>query len=65
VKKDANKSDIKKAYFDLAKKYHPDTNKDASAKDKFVEIQTAWDVRESPHGPSFRDFLQMPECYRS
>ncbi|KZP00910.1 hypothetical protein CALVIDRAFT_475395 [Calocera viscosa TUFC12733] len=44
VQKDASKSDIKKAYFDLAKKYHPDTNKDASAKDKFVEIQTAWDI---------------------
>ncbi|EJU01129.1 hypothetical protein DACRYDRAFT_89497 [Dacryopinax primogenitus] len=44
VKKDASKSDIKKAYFDLAKKYHPDTNKNASAKDKFVEIQSAWDI---------------------
>ena len=28
----------------LAKKYHPDSNKDESAKPKFVEIQEAYDV---------------------
>ena len=29
----------------LAKKYHPDQNKEAGSKEKFVEIQAAYDVR--------------------
>lgn len=32
-------------YTQLARKYHPDTNPDKSAKEKFVEIQEAYDVR--------------------
>jgi molecular chaperone DnaJ len=48
VSKDASTSDIKKAYYGLAKKYHPDTNKDASAKDKFTEAQTAYELLSDP-----------------
>ncbi|KAI8804159.1 chaperone DnaJ [Cladochytrium replicatum] len=44
VDKKASASDIKKAYYQLAKQYHPDTNKDASAKDKFMEIQGAYEI---------------------
>lgn len=44
VKKDANSNEIKKAYFELVKKYHPDTNKDPEAKTKFIEIQNAYEV---------------------
>jgi molecular chaperone DnaJ len=44
VDKNASASDIKKAYYTLAKKYHPDTNKEANAKDKFAEAQTAYEV---------------------
>ncbi|CAD6921598.1 unnamed protein product [Tilletia controversa] len=44
VKRDAKPKDIKTAYYDLAKKYHPDTNKDPKAKERFVEIQTAYDI---------------------
>ncbi|CAE6432467.1 unnamed protein product [Rhizoctonia solani] len=44
VKKDATPADIKKAYFALARKYHPDTNKDTSAKDKFIDIQSAYEI---------------------
>ncbi|GAA97941.1 uncharacterized protein L969DRAFT_96317 [Mixia osmundae IAM 14324] len=40
----ASTSDIKKAYYGLAKKFHPDTNKDATAKTRFVEIQDAYDT---------------------
>ncbi|GAC93143.1 chaperone regulator [Pseudozyma hubeiensis SY62] len=44
VKKDADVKDIKRAYYGLAKKYHPDTNKDKDSKERFVEIQNAYDL---------------------
>lgn len=44
VKKDADAKDIKRAYYGLAKKYHPDTNKDKGSKERFVEIQNAYDL---------------------
>ncbi|KAG5733060.1 hypothetical protein E4T56_gene3560 [Termitomyces sp. T112] len=44
VKSDATQAEIKKTYFALARKYHPDTNPDKGAQDKFVEIQEAYDT---------------------
>ncbi|KAJ2852467.1 mdj1 protein precursor [Coemansia brasiliensis] len=44
VKRDASQSEIKKAYYQLAKKYHPDANKEAGAKDRFIKIQEAYDT---------------------
>lgn len=40
----ASSSDIKKAYFELAKKYHPDVNKSFDAKAKFAEINSAYET---------------------
>ncbi|KAF9243868.1 hypothetical protein BU15DRAFT_86300 [Melanogaster broomeanus] len=44
VSKDASAAEIKKTYFALARKYHPDTNPDKSAQEKFLEIQEAYDT---------------------
>src|SRR3989344_9514506 len=41
VKKGASKEEIKKAYKTLAKKYHPDLNKEAGAAEKFKELNEA------------------------
>jgi len=45
VTKSASAADIKKAYRQLAKKYHPDRNKDdVKAKERFAEINTAYEI---------------------
>jgi preprotein translocase subunit Sec63 len=44
VPRNATKQEIKKAYYTLAKKYHPDTNKDPGAHQKFTEISNAYEV---------------------
>lgn len=48
IGKNASSSEIKKAYYALAKKYHPDTNKDSGAKDRFAESQTAYEMLSDP-----------------
>ncbi|KAI0200051.1 hypothetical protein F4808DRAFT_430391 [Astrocystis sublimbata] len=48
VGKTASPGEIKKAYYGLAKKYHPDTNKDPGTKDKFGEIQSAYEILSDP-----------------
>ena len=44
VARDADSSDIKKAYRKLARKYHPDVNKDADAEEKFKQVNEAYEV---------------------
>ena len=44
VSKTATQDEIKKTYRKLAKKYHPDSNKDKSAENKFKEISEAYNV---------------------
>jgi curved DNA-binding protein len=44
VPRDAEKSDIKKAYRKLARRYHPDVNSEADAEDKFKEVNEAYEV---------------------
>ena len=44
VKKGASKEEISKAYKKLARKYHPDVNKESDAEDKFKKISEAYEV---------------------
>ena len=44
VDKSASAEEIKKAYRRLARKYHPDINKEAGAEDKFKEINAAYEI---------------------
>ncbi|AXX92618.1 DnaJ family protein [Malaciobacter molluscorum LMG 25693] len=48
VSEHATKDEIKKAYRKLARKYHPDVNKDPKAEDKFKEINAAYEVLSDP-----------------
>lgn len=44
INKSASKDEIKSAYRKLAKKYHPDINKEPGAEEKFKEVQEAYDI---------------------
>ena len=44
VSQDASAEEIKKAYRRLARKYHPDVNKDPGAEEKFKEINAAYEI---------------------
>lgn len=44
VSKTASADEIKKAYRRLARKYHPDINKDPDAEEKFKEINAAYEI---------------------
>jgi curved DNA-binding protein len=72
ISENASTDEIKKAYRKLARKYHPDINKDESAVDKFKEINAAYEVLSDPEkkaqydqfgdqmfgGQNFHDFAQ-------
>ena len=75
VSSSASESEIKKAYRKLARKYHPDINKDKDAEEKFKEINAAYEVLSDKEkkaqydqygdtmfgGQNFHDFSQSQE----
>jgi curved DNA-binding protein len=48
INENASADEIKKAYRKLARKYHPDVNKDPQAEEKFKEINAAYEVLSNP-----------------
>lgn len=48
VSRDADKEEMKQAYRRLARKYHPDVNKEPEAEERFKEINRAYEVLSEP-----------------
>ncbi|MGH2412461.1 MAG: molecular chaperone DnaJ, partial [Microcystaceae cyanobacterium] len=48
VSRDASKEDLKRAYRRLARKYHPDVNKESGAEERFKEINRAYEILSEP-----------------
>jgi molecular chaperone DnaJ len=48
VRRDASGDDIKRAYRQLARQFHPDVNADPAAHDRFKEINAAYEVLSDP-----------------
>ena len=48
VSKDASAEQIKKEYRKLARKYHPDVNKEPDAEKKFKDVAEAYEVLKDP-----------------
>ncbi|MBN1941024.1 MAG: molecular chaperone DnaJ [Candidatus Diapherotrites archaeon] len=48
LKKEASPEEIKRAYKELAKKYHPDLNKEPGAEEKFKEILESYQILSDP-----------------
>ena len=44
VEKQATQDEIQRAYRKLARKYHPDINKESSAEEKFKQLIEAYEV---------------------
>jgi molecular chaperone DnaJ len=49
----ANVEEIKQAYFEQARQFHPDTNPSKWAKEWFLQVQQAYDVLSNPEKERF------------
>ncbi|MDA4848481.1 DnaJ C-terminal domain-containing protein [Hoeflea poritis] len=57
LERDATQDDVKRAYRKIARKYHPDVNKEPGAEDKFKEAGEAYEVLKDPEKRAAYDQL--------
>lgn len=57
VERNATTDEIKRAYRRLARKYHPDLNREPDAEDRFKEVQEAYEVLGNPEKRAAYDQL--------
>ncbi|WP_255945113.1 DnaJ C-terminal domain-containing protein [Streptomyces odontomachi] len=68
VPRDAGQDDIQQAFRRLARRYHPDINKDPEAEERFKELNEAYSVLSDPetrrrYDRFGEDFRRVPEDY--
>ena len=61
VSRDASESDLKSAFRNLARKYHPDVNDAPDAEEKFKEINEAYGVLSDTDKRAAYDRLAIKE----
>lgn len=61
VSRSASITEIKHAYKNLARKYHPDKNKDKEAEDRFIELNRAYELLSDPDKRRHFDKTGQPE----
>jgi curved DNA-binding protein CbpA len=53
IEPDTDKKEIRQAYVQLARQYHPDVNKEPDARERFEEINMAYKILSDDESPSF------------
>jgi curved DNA-binding protein CbpA len=59
ISQDADNESIKQSYRDLAKKWHPDYNREQSSTDIFQQISVAYDVLSNPQSRLIYDIMSL------